>query len=44
MVNSPTDTPIIVPKTLRSRIKIEAAVLGISMRDYLDKIVPKKED
>lgn len=44
MANSPTDAPIIVPKKLRDRIKVEAAKVGLSMRDYLDKTVPEKKD
>ena len=39
MSNLSDDTQIIVPKDLRNRIKSKAAALGISMREYLKKLV-----
>jgi hypothetical protein len=41
MSNVDTDTPITVSKDLRTRIKIRAAEKEMTMRDYLESIVPK---
>jgi len=39
MSNVTNDALIVVPKTLRNKIKSEAAKLGITMREYLKKLV-----
>jgi hypothetical protein len=36
---SPDDTLMVIPKTLRNKIKSKAAELGISMREYLKRLV-----
>ena len=43
MVNTTTDALIVVPKTLRNKIKSKAATLGISMREYLNRLLAKDE-
>jgi predicted DNA binding CopG/RHH family protein len=43
MANVSSDTQIIVPKDLRNRIKSRAAALGISMREYLNRLLDKEE-
>jgi hypothetical protein len=41
MVNKAPDVLIVVTKEIRNRIKVAAAREGLTMRAYLDRIVPK---
>ena len=42
MSNVSTDTQIVVSKELRTRIKMQATKSELTMREYLETVVPKE--